>query len=85
MKNISILSFIICSLFCLTLPLYGQSFRFALITDLHITKDSILVYEQKTGNSFINTVVPHDSKECLFTSSKGIAGVISDVSVKSSD
>lgn len=41
MKNISIIILIFISLFPLTMPLYGQGFRFALITDLHVTKDSL--------------------------------------------
>ncbi len=54
MKNISIHFFVICSFFCLTLPLYGQDFRFALITDLHVTKDSLAYNDLKRTVEQIN-------------------------------
>jgi hypothetical protein len=59
MKNISIHFFVICSFFCLTLPLYGQDFRFALITDLHVTKDSLAYNDLKRTVEQINNGWQH--------------------------
>ncbi|MDR1090441.1 MAG: PQQ-binding-like beta-propeller repeat protein [Prevotella sp.] len=54
MKNISILILIVISLFSLTVQLYGQGFRFALVTDLHITKDSLAYNDLKRTVEQIN-------------------------------
>jgi outer membrane protein assembly factor BamB len=40
-------------------------------------KDGNVLWKHKVGNSLINTVVPLNGKECLFTSAEGIAGIIS--------
>lgn len=39
-------------------------------------KTGIVLWKHKIGNSLINTVVPLNGTECLFTSSEGIVGVI---------
>lgn len=54
MKNISILILIVISSFFLTMPLWGQSFRFALVTDLHVTKDSLAYNDLKRTVEHIN-------------------------------
>jgi outer membrane protein assembly factor BamB len=40
-------------------------------------KTGDVLWKHKIGNSLINTVVPLNGRECLFTSSEGIVGVIS--------
>lgn len=54
MKNISILILIVISLLFFTVSLCGQSFRFALVTDLHITKDSLAYNDLKRTVEQIN-------------------------------
>lgn len=53
MKNTSI-NILIVSLFLLIGPAYGQNFRFALITDLHVTKDSLAYNDLKRTVMQIN-------------------------------
>lgn len=40
-------------------------------------KSGKLLWKHKIGNSLINTVVPLTNKECLYTSSEGIVGMLS--------
>ncbi|MFV0536064.1 MAG: PQQ-binding-like beta-propeller repeat protein [Dysgonomonas sp.] len=54
MKNISIQILVVISLFFLTVSLSGQSFRFALVTDLHVTKDSLAYNDLKQTVEQIN-------------------------------
>lgn len=39
-------------------------------------KDGNLLWKHKIGNSLINTVVPLNNKECLFTSAEGHVGIL---------
>lgn len=57
MKNISILILIVISLFSLTVSLWGQDFRFALVTDLHVTKDSLAYNDLKRTVEQINSTL----------------------------